>query len=108
MLKLLAFLIGLVVGGIVGTLVVGFLAPVPGEETRRKLRNLVVPPPVDIDGVQIGVQNLALSPSVIKDAWRQRFATALEAASRVRDERTKELIHAFHEAQRTGKSAPLV
>ncbi len=108
MLKLVAFLVGLVVGGMVGTLIVGFLAPLPGEEVRRKLRNLVVPPPVDIEGVQIGVQNQALRPSVIKDAWRQRFATALEAAGRVRDERTREMIHAFHEAQRTGKSVPLL
>ena len=106
MLKLLAFMAGLVAGAIFGAVIVAFVAPAPGDETRRKIRNLAVPPPVDLEGIQIGIQHENVSLSVIKDAWRQRFATALEAARRVQDECTREMTQKFHEAQRTGKSAP--
>ena len=108
MLKLFAFLFGLACGAVFGSLLVAFIAPAPGEETRRKMRNLVVPPPVDIEGNQIGVGPRELSIATVQSAWRERYETALEAARRVQAQSTADMMRKYKEAQQTGKSPTLM
>ena len=108
MLKLFAFLAGLACGAVFGSLLVAFITPAPGEETRRKIRNLVVPPPIDLEGNQIGIGPRELSVSTVQVAWRARFDTALEAARRVQAESTADMMRKYREAQQTGKSPTLM
>jgi gas vesicle protein len=110
-LRALMFVVGIGLGLAVGGLIAALLAPATGEETRRRLRELVggLAPaggsrggdetstlPAATGAVRDGVAGLISNP-------KGRFQVALEEARKEREAKERELRAEFETAKRTGE-----
>lgn len=113
-LRAVKFVLGIGVGLAFGVIVAALLAPAPGDETRRRLRDMLPGTSNEADGAESVTAALPATgvapargpsepePSDLLGRLKWRVKLASEEAARERDIRRQQLIDRFHTAQRTG------
>jgi gas vesicle protein len=99
LVQALKFTLGLGAGLIVGSMIAVLLAPAAGEDTRRRLLELV-----QGEGDAVSANESGGLVGLLKSP-RARIQLAIEEARKEREARERELLAEFQAAKRTGARA---